>query len=372
MELFLSDKVNQAFSNLTLVLIDYLNLNTVVKVSNSTDESRKSNGVTEETHFLKLENSSVETNAVNILELITKQSPFHKVLFGKDQDETNLVYTFIKDISNYTNVEFSNNYLQSRTYTINQHITICDIWLYINLIGNLKKFSDKEMSQYCNLSRYADFIQHLPGLEEALSKRGLTFSLAIEPKWNNLNESATANADGKKKSKREDKLKAKEEYFKKQEESKKTEGNNNNQNIEINTNPTEVVKKTENKEKKPKEETKKEDNKAQNQSKKEDKKPDAKKAQQPKKAAEGGDEMPAVSKLDIRVGKIVKIYPNEESDKLYNEEIDIGNGEIRTIASGLKKRIPIDVLKDSYVIVLCNLKGRKLCNYFSHGMVNSR
>ena len=40
-----------------------------------------------------------------------------------------------------------------------------------------------------------------------------------------------------------------------------------------------------------------------------------------------------MSKVDIRVGKIVNIFPNEEGDKLYNEEIDIGNGEIRKIAS---------------------------------------
>jgi|TARA_B110000285_G_C15067902_1_gene586224 methionyl-tRNA synthetase len=39
--------------------------------------------------------------------------------------------------------------------------------------------------------------------------------------------------------------------------------------------------------------------------------------------------------LDIRVGKITKAWANPNSDKLYNEEIDMGNGEMRTIASGL-------------------------------------
>ena len=46
--------------------------------------------------------------------------------------------------------------------------------------------------------------------------------------------------------------------------------------------------------------------------------------------------------MDFRVGKIVEIWPNPDSEKLYNEKVDIGNGEIRSIASGLQKLIPID------------------------------
>jgi len=39
--------------------------------------------------------------------------------------------------------------------------------------------------------------------------------------------------------------------------------------------------------------------------------------------------------MDIRVGKIVGVVKNPKSEKLYNELVDIGNGEIREIASGL-------------------------------------
>jgi aminoacyl tRNA synthase complex-interacting multifunctional protein 1 len=49
--------------------------------------------------------------------------------------------------------------------------------------------------------------------------------------------------------------------------------------------------------------------------------------------------------------------------------IDIGNGEVRKIASGLKGRVDINDLKDSYVIVICNLKERVLCGWPSHGML---
>jgi len=73
--------------------------------------------------------------------------------------------------------------------------------------------------------------------------------------------------------------------------------------------------------------------------------------------------------MDIRVGKIVHVEKNPNSDKLYNEKVDIGNGEIREIASGLQKFIPIEQVQDAMVVVLCNLKAKKLADYMSHGMV---
>jgi len=39
--------------------------------------------------------------------------------------------------------------------------------------------------------------------------------------------------------------------------------------------------------------------------------------------------------MDFRVGKIIWVEKNANSDKLYNEKVDIGNGEIREIGSGL-------------------------------------
>lgn len=47
------------------------------------------------------------------------------------------------------------------------------------------------------------------------------------------------------------------------------------------------------------------------------------------------ENVPDLSKMDFRVGKVVKVWNNPISEKLYNENVDIGNGEIREIASGL-------------------------------------
>jgi len=79
--------------------------------------------------------------------------------------------------------------------------------------------------------------------------------------------------------------------------------------------------------------------------------------------------VPDISQMDIRVGKIVKVWKHPDSFKLYCEEIDIGNGEIRKIASGLQDFVPIETMQDAMVIVLCNLKAKKLAGYESHGMV---
>lgn len=73
--------------------------------------------------------------------------------------------------------------------------------------------------------------------------------------------------------------------------------------------------------------------------------------------------------MDFRVGKIIEVCKNPNSEKLYNEKVDIGNGEIRSIASGLQKLIPIEEMQGAMCVVLCNLKARKLADYMSHGMV---
>lgn len=77
-----------------------------------------------------------------------------------------------------------------------------------------------------------------------------------------------------------------------------------------------------------------------------------------------------VSKLDIRVGLIQKCWEHEEADKLYCEEIDLGEeAGPRSIASGLKAHYSVDEMVGRKVLVLANLKSRKLVGFPSHGMV---
>lgn len=104
----------------------------------------------------------------------------------------------------------------------------------------------------------------------------------------------------------------------------------------------------------------------------------AKKEKQPapaaSTAAEGDGAAEAAeldpSKLDIRVGIITKCWNHPESDKLYCEEIDLGEGAPRSIASGLRHfYASADELVGRKVLVLANLKERPLAGFKSNGMV---
>jgi methionine--tRNA ligase beta chain len=76
-----------------------------------------------------------------------------------------------------------------------------------------------------------------------------------------------------------------------------------------------------------------------------------------------------VSKLDIRVGVIKKAWLHEDADALFCEEIDIGEDSPRQIASGLRAYYNVEDLEGQRVLVLANLKARKLVGFSSHGMV---
>jgi glutamyl-tRNA synthetase len=78
---------------------------------------------------------------------------------------------------------------------------------------------------------------------------------------------------------------------------------------------------------------------------------------------------PPISALDIRVGRIIKVWEHPEAEKLYCEEIDVGEDEPRTIASGLRPYLQAEDMENRLVLVLCNLKERKLVGFPSHGMV---
>lgn len=80
-------------------------------------------------------------------------------------------------------------------------------------------------------------------------------------------------------------------------------------------------------------------------------------------------EGPAITSLDIRVGRITKVWEHPEADKLYCEEIDVGEDEPRMIASGLRPFMSAEEMEGRLVMVLCNLKTRKMLGFPSHGMV---
>ena len=102
---------------------------------------------------------------------------------------------------------------------------------------------------------------------------------------------------------------------------------------------------------------------------KEKKEPKSKEAANKPKAAEPVDGPININSIDLRVGIIRNVYKHETADKLYCEEIDVGEESPRAIASGLVKHYSLEQMQGRALIVVCNLKPRNLVGFKSNGMV---
>eukprot|EP01031_Cornospumella_fuschlensis_P030528 gene30528-36895_t len=76
-----------------------------------------------------------------------------------------------------------------------------------------------------------------------------------------------------------------------------------------------------------------------------------------------------INSLDIRVGVITKVEKHPTAEKLYIEEIDVGEDAPRAIASGLVPYYSLEAMQGRKLLVVCNLKPRNLVGFKSHGMV---
>ncbi len=79
-------------------------------------------------------------------------------------------------------------------------------------------------------------------------------------------------------------------------------------------------------------------------------------------------DFPSWQKVEMVVGKILKVEDIENADKLYKLEVDIGK-EKRILVAGLKKHYSKEELIDKRCIVLANLEPKKLKGIESHGMI---
>ncbi|KAJ6302357.1 hypothetical protein OIU77_016444 [Salix suchowensis] len=77
----------------------------------------------------------------------------------------------------------------------------------------------------------------------------------------------------------------------------------------------------------------------------------------------------SITRLDIRVGLIKKAQKHPDAESLYVEEIDLGEGDCRTVVSGLVKYIPLEEMQNRKVCVLCNLKPANMRGIKSEAMV---
>ena len=76
-----------------------------------------------------------------------------------------------------------------------------------------------------------------------------------------------------------------------------------------------------------------------------------------------------LDKLDIRVGRIVRVDDVEGSKKLIKMTVSLGDGETRTVVSGISEYYQPEELIGKHVIFVSNLKPAKLMGIESQGMI---
>jgi methionyl-tRNA synthetase len=75
------------------------------------------------------------------------------------------------------------------------------------------------------------------------------------------------------------------------------------------------------------------------------------------------------SKVDLRVAKIVDCEVVEGSDKLLRLTLDVGEGRLRNVFSGIKSAYKPEDLKGKFTVMVANLAPRKMKFGISEGMV---
>jgi len=245
-----------------------------------------------------------------------------------------------KDAKTVGNVKKVNKDLASKIFVSGLSLSVADLALYAVLHPLVRGWTAEERNEHNHITRFVDTIQH----QDKVLSSGVLGEIRVHQ--------SASDAPGGAQTKKEEAAKpaaapAKEE--KKQEQAKKP--------------ATKEAAKTERKE--PSAEEKEAAKKA-----KEDRKAKNAAARGGAAAPEPKKELPVdVSRLDIRVGKIVDVKKHESADSLYVEQIDLGEEKPRQVVSGLVKHIAIEDMKDRYVVVLCNLKPSALRGVQSFAMV---
>ena len=94
-----------------------------------------------------------------------------------------------------------------------------------------------------------------------------------------------------------------------------------------------------------------------------------------KKAAEQKEEkLPEVTlddfaKLDLRVGKVLSAEKHPDADSLLVMKVDLGNGDVRQIVSGISHSYTCGQMIGKLIVVIANLKPAKIRGVVSQGML---
>uniref|UniRef100_A0A8C1NHT5 Aminoacyl tRNA synthetase complex interacting multifunctional protein 1b n=1 Tax=Cyprinus carpio TaxID=7962 RepID=A0A8C1NHT5_CYPCA len=72
------------------------------------------------------------------------------------------------------------------------------------------------------------------------------------------------------------------------------------------------------------------------------------------------EQKPDVSRLDLRVGRILDVRKHPDSESLHIQEVELGEPAPRTVVSGLTNHMPPEQLVGCLVVFLCNVRPVKV------------
>ena len=122
--------------------------------------------------------------------------------------------------------------------------------------------------------------------------------------------------------------------------------------------------------KKQKNEKKNKENKENNKKKENKENKNNENHKEEKKGKKGLDKNEIFKLCDLRVGNVKSIKIMEGFNDIYELDIDLGEGFIRKIGTGLRHYVPMEKIANSKVIVFSNLKPKRFGkNFESNGMI---
>ncbi|KAF7038355.1 hypothetical protein CFC21_048552 [Triticum aestivum] len=264
-------------------------------------------------------------------------------------------------------VEFSSNFVLSDGEqhallgNLNQHLSqmsvllagfkpsAADIIVFATVHVFMCHLSDSELQKYPNILRWMDYIQNVVDFGMTLQKINLTKSIFNPPAHPKKADKGDGDPNSKKAVSGQ-KVADKSDVAA---DSKKAAGENKV--------PGDKANPTSTKNNKPSGDKKKVQEKTAG-------KTEAAAEKAPQKSAEKDSEC-SVSILNIQVGVIRKAWKHPSADSLLVEEIDLGDGNVRQVVSGLAKFFSPDELVNRHVVLITNVKPGKLRDVMSAGLV---
>ncbi|GLB38544.1 putative nucleic acid-binding protein [Lyophyllum shimeji] len=281
--------------------------------------------------------SKLSTPTKELVVAVTENGTRHIGETEKDQTE---VAEWIEkagqaDVASEANIQSLNSTLLPRTYLVSNYLTAADVAIYGALHPHFSKLQPPQYHGVPSLTRFFDHIQHSDVVRASAAALSPSFDLVAFDLEN------------------APKLERKAEPSKKKE--KKPAAVAEAEKPAAAAAPAEQATKKEKKEKKK----------------------DAAAEDAGKKKAAGGGKAPAAdegepvpSMIDLRVGRIVDIMKHPDADGLYVEQIDIGEETgPRTVVSGLVNYIPIEDMREKFLVAVCNLKPATMRGVKSFAMV---